>query len=548
MFYRDILKILGLYLLGLAAILLIPLGVAIYFEYFADPATHPQPHSTLAFLKTIIACLSIASVFYLIGKDTSGHLHRREGLAAVVLIWFLTPAIGALPFYFSNTFESYIHSYFEAVSGLTTTGSSVMKAKQYNEQGEEIPIIQKFSGIHPTTYIYFGTITPVRDAAGKIILEGVEAVSLAVLFWRSFIQWLGGLGVIVLFVAILPLLGIGGKLLFQAEVPGPIKDSLTPRIKETASLLWKIYLSLTFFETILLMATNQKMPLFDALCITFSTLSTGGLSIKNASIGGYHDLATDWVTLLFMLFGSINFSIYFYAIRKQLYRAYEPELFLYLLLLTGSCWFTAYSIYGTEKELLTESLPSGIFNFAESIRYGFFQIISAQTSTGFATANYDIWPYSVQVLMIIVMYIGGMSGSTAGGAKVIRILLIFKIVQYKVESIFRKETVRTLRVGGKEIDYNAAMMVLSFFIILVTISLLSISTFIFNGIDPETAIGLTSAMINNCGLSFRAAGPTGSCALLSTFDMIHSSIIMVLGRLEFFAVLALLVPAFWKES
>lgn len=352
----------------------------------------------------------------------------------------------------------------------------------------------------------------------------------------------------MLFVAILPLLGIGGKLLFQAEVPGPIKDSFTPRIKETASLLWTIYLGLTVAETAFLMLTNRAMPFFDAICITFSTLSTGGMSINNASIGGYGNNATDLVTLIFMFLGSVNFSIYFYAIRRQFYRAYEPELFLYLFLITGACWFTAYSIYGTEKDLLTGSGPSGVFNFTESIRYGFFQIISAQTSTGFATANYDTWPYPVQVLMIIVMYIGGMAGSTAGGIKVIRLLLIFKIVQYKVESIFRPDTVRSLRIGRREIDYNAAMMVLSFFVLMVVTSLISISTFIWNGIDPETSIGLTSSMINNCGLGFRAAGPTGSCAILSTFDMIHASTVMILGRLEFFAVLAILVPAFWKEA
>jgi trk system potassium uptake protein TrkH len=547
MFYRDILKILGLYLFGLSAVLLLPLTLAIYFEFFADPLTHPQPHSTYAFLETLAICLGVATLFYSVGKHTSGHLHRKEGLAAVVLVWLLTPAIGALPFYFSNTLQ-YIPSYFEAVSGLTTTGSTIMSAKKYNKEGEEIPVIQKFLGTQPKTYVYFGTITPVRDTQGRIILEGVEAVSLALLFWRSFMQWLGGLGVVVLFVAILPLLGVGGKLLFQAEMPGPLKDSLTPRIKETASLLWKIYLALTIFQITLLLITNEKMSFFEAVCMTFSTVSTGGFSIKNESLGGYHNLATDWVTLTFMLLGSINFSIYFYAIKKQLYRAYEPELFLYLALITLSCWFATYSLYGTEKQLLTETSPSGVFTFGESIRYGFFQMISAQTSTGFATANYDIWPYPVQVLMIITMYIGGMAGSTAGGAKVIRTLLIFKIVQYRVESIFRRESVRILRIQGKEIDVNAAMMVLSFFVILVTASLLSMSAFIFNGIDPETSIGLTSSMINNCGLAFRAAGPMGSLGFLSNFDMIHGAFIMILGRLEFYAVLALLVPAFWKET
>lgn len=179
MFYRDILKILGFYLFGLAGVLLIPLGVAAYFEFFAG---HPQPHSTLAFLGTILVCLTLAGAFTLVGKGTSGHLHRKEGLAAVVLMWVLTPAIGALPFYFSGTLTNYVQAYFEAASGLTTTGSTVMKAKAFNDKGQEIPIVQKFCGTHPTTYIYYGTIAPVRDSKGKIILEGVEAVSLGVVF------------------------------------------------------------------------------------------------------------------------------------------------------------------------------------------------------------------------------------------------------------------------------------------------------------------------------------------------------------------------------
>jgi trk system potassium uptake protein TrkH len=520
--------------------------MAIYFQFFDD--THLQPHSTIAFLDAFLICFSLGFLLYYFGRKASGHLYRREGLIAVVLIWFLTPLIGAIPFYLSGTLENPVQAYFEAASGLSTTGASVMTPKRFNSAGKEVPITKEFCGVHPEIYTYYGTIDPVRDPeTGIPIIEGIEAVSKALLFWRSFLQWLGGLGIIVLFVAILPLLGVGGKVLYQAEMPGPIKDSLTPRIKETASLLWKIYLGMSVAEVALLMITNADMTWFDSICITCSTLSTGGFSVKNASIGAYQNAATDWVVLFFMVVASINFSIYFYTLRGKFYKAYEPEFFLYLFMLSATCWFAAWYLVGSDKELLAG--PSGgVYSLSEAIRYGFFQIVSAHTSTGFAVANFDLWPYAVQVLMLIIIYVGGMSGSTAGGTKIVRHFMAFRIVLYKIESLFRPETVRTLRVGGRELDQNAVLMVMSFFVIVVGFSIFSIFFYMLDGIGPETSLGLTACMINNSGLAFRAAGPMGTFAFLSNFSMIMSSILMILGRLEFYAVLALFVPAFWRQN
>ncbi len=260
MLYREISRVLGQYLFGLTLILCLPLALSIYYEFISLPDSHPQPHSTIAFLNTILFSSAMSALLFYWGRLSKGVLYRREALALVAMIWFISAIIGGLPFYFSGTFEHFIDAYFEAMSGLTTTGASVMHAKAFNPStGAEIPHLVDSVYGSAITYEFFGTIQPVRDPeTGLILFQGIEAVSKGLLFWRSLMQWLGGMGIVVLFVAILPALGVGGRVLYQAEVPGPTKEAVTPRIKETASLLWKLYLGLTFLEIFLLLWTNQK--------------------------------------------------------------------------------------------------------------------------------------------------------------------------------------------------------------------------------------------------------------------------------------------------
>ncbi|NGX43495.1 MAG: Trk system potassium uptake protein TrkH [Chlamydiae bacterium] len=549
MLYKDICKILGYYLFGLAIALSIPFFLAAYFQFGADPSTHPQPHTTIDFFWSILACLALAGICRYIGRHSKGNLYRREGLVTVVIIWFLTPAIAGLPFYLSKTLEDPFHAYFEATSGFTTTGATTMQAKKYDpDTGDEIPIRKTFYGTHTTVYSYWGTITPVRDSkTNEILYEGIEAVSKALLFWRSFTQWLGGMGIVLLFVAILPVLGVGGKVLFQAEVPGPIKDSLTPRIKETASQLWKIYVGLSILQVILLMVTNHDLDWFDAITITFSTVSTGGFTAKTASIGAFNNVYTDWIIIAFMILAGINFSLYFYSLRGKFYRIYEPEFFLYLFLILFSSGLVVYFLVGTDKiPRLGET--EGVFSLEESIRYGTFQLVSAMTTTGFVTKDYDLWPATIQALMLIIMFVGGMSGSTAGGMKVARPYMLFYIAKYKVESLFRPETVRRQKLGKREIDTGSAIMVLCYFLIVISIAVSSTFIFIVDGIDPQSALSLVTLLINNIGIGFRMAAPTESFAFLSDFGLIFSSLLMVFGRLEFLAVLAVMVPAFWQQN
>lgn len=546
--FKDLCKILSIFVFGIAGTLLIPLCVACYYKFFLDPALHPQPYAIDAFLESVAICLVLGMWLRYCGRRSNRKMYLKEGIAAVVFLWVLAPALAALPFVLSGTLTNPLQAYFEMASGLTTTGATVMQAKSYDlKTGEEIPITRTFCGSPDVEYTFHGTIEPIRDPhTHEIVLSGIEAVGKGLLFWRSLTQWMGGVGIVVLFVAILPALGAGGRILFQAEVPGPMKDSITPRIKDAAIVLWKIYCFLTLVQIGLLMFTNAQMSLFDAITISFSTLSTGGFSVHSTSIGFYHDSWTEWIVLLFMILGGVNFTLYFYMFKGKFYRIYEPEFLCYLAIILSSTLIAIWKLVGTPKVLIG-GIPDGLFSWQEAARYGMFQVVSAQTSTGFATANYDTWPYAMQTLMLILMFVGGMSGSTAGGIKIMRHYMLFQIAQFKVESLFSPERVRTFRVADKEVDASSAIMVLCFFLIIITLSVLGTYIYILDGIDPQTSLGIVGCMVNNVGLGFRMAGPVESFAFLSNFGLMWSSILMIAGRLEFFAVLAVLTPHFWED-
>lgn len=532
MLYREIVRILGVMFVAFAAVLLIPLLLALYYQLSYPEVSYQGIPVAKDFLIAVVVSLVLGGILWKCGGQSKGVVYRREGIAAVVLIWFLIPALSALPLLTSGTIKNPFQAYFEMVSGFTTTGMSIMHAKKYDSAGKEIPIEYTVPGVIPVHYSFYGTITPFQDAASqKIIKEGVEAVSKPLLFWRSFTQWLGGGGIIVLFVAILPALGVGGKLLYQMEVSSQTSEGLTPRIKETAIQLWKIYLLLTLLQVGSLMATNHQLPLFEAVAVSFSTISTGGFSTQSSSIAGYHNVATEWVVIIFMILGSISFSLYYFLLKGNLYRLLQPELATFLVLLI---LFSGFSI--------------ATLGNAEPARASIFQLVSAQSSTGFFTSNYDIWPYPAQLLLIIAMYVGGMAGSTAGGIKVIRNIILFRSAQYRAESLFRPEQVRIFKVGSKEIGASTTLSVLCFFLVVIATSVLSTVLYVYDGIDPETAFSLTSCMLNNTGMGFRMAGSEFSCAFLSNFSLLLSSFLMIFGRLEYFAVLAFLIPSFWNEE
>jgi len=541
--YAEVSKIIGKLLFYFALILLIPLCIAVYYEYI-----HPtsKPNSILAFFLTIFACLSLSGIFLFFGKKAKGIFFRRESVLIVVMMWVLVTSISSLPFLFSKTLANPIDCIFETVSGLTTTGCSIMCPKKYESDGKtEIPYVKKNINFPNKNYIFYGNINPVKDIYGKVLYEGIEAVSYAVLFWRSFIQWLGGLGIVLLFLTILPALAVGGKFLLQAEMTGPIKETIAPRIKETASLLWKLYLGLTIIEVLCLIITNNKLNILDAFCITFSNLSTGGFSIKNDSIAGYHNYLTEWIIILFMFIGSINFALYFFCLRGKFYKIYEPDFFLYLfVVIIGSLlviiFLTGSNIYSIEGKF------EGIYTLKQAIREGTFHAISAQSSTGFITTDLTKWPHKTHLIMLMLMFIGGMSGATCGGIKTSRFYILYKILKNKIEEIFRPSIVRPLKIGKKEILRSTATTVLAFFCLVAFFAIFGTVLYIFDHVDSATAISTVGCMMNNVGFAFGVASPAISFAFLSNLSKLLSCFLMLLGRLEYFIILLVFSPSFWK--
>lgn len=547
MLYRDILKILGIYFMIFAAIMLIPFFLACYYQFFVESHLHPQPHSSLAFLVSIGVCFATGSIFYWFGRKSLGHIFKKEAVAIVVMVWFLTPVMAALPFVFSNTLSNPLQAYFEAVSGLTTTGSSVMEPKKYDAAGKEILITKTLDDIRKTTYSFYGTITPIRDPTTNAVLyTGVEAVNKALLFWRSFLQWMGGLGTVILFIAVFPFLGMSGKALYRSEMTGPIKEAITPRVGHATMQLWGIYTGLTVLQIFLLSWTNHKMEWLDSVTTAFGTLSGGGFSIRNDSIGYYHNATTDWIVVVFMILGSTKFTLFYHALRGQFYRIYQPELFVYLAILFVCSGIGTWALVGSQKVLLNGE-SAGVFSISEAIRYATFQIVSTQTSTGYVTISYDSWPYFIQAMMLILMFVGGMAGSTTGGMKVIRHCILFRLAQSKVESLFRTESVKQLKFGDQEIDSNTASSVLIFFWVAIAVAAFGTLLYILDGIDFDTAFSMIACMNNNVGVGFRMTGPSSSFAFLSDGSLLLSSILMIMGRLEFLVVLTVLVPSFWRK-
>ncbi len=506
---------------------------------------HPQPHSTYAFGWTLLICLSLALGLHLYGKGGNGQIHRRDGILLVVAIWLITCFIGALPFSISRTLSP-LNAYFEAMSGFTTTGATMLCAKAYNSDGIEIPHHITNVQVPDKTYSFYGTVPPIRDPqTGLVLHSGVEAVGQAILLWRSLMQWIGGLGIVVIFLSVLPALQVGGKFLYQVEMTGPIKEGVSPRVQSTSTQLWLLYLVLTTAEAILLYFTNHEMPLFDSICIALSNISTGGFSVRNESIAAYQSSATNWIVFIFMLAGSINFSLYFQAIRLKFKKLYAPDLFLFLGTALAGCLLVSLPLVGQNRADLIN--PSGVYSFGAALYEGSFQALSVQTSTGFVTANYNQWPFVSQMFMLLLMFIGGMSGSTAGGIKTSRFYILFKIVQHRLESIYRPDSVRTLRIGASEVDDKNALTVLSFFCIVAFFVVVGTVSLVIDGIDPETSLGLIACFLNNIGTAFRAAGPTDSFAFLSPISKILSIFWMLLGRLEYYVMLLLLLPSFWRN-
>lgn len=480
---RIVLRLLGL----LVCCIGLTMGFSLFWSfYYRDGSAFPL------FL-SICLTIGIGALLFSLGKFQKEELFRKEALAVVGLSWLLVPAVGALPFVFSHTLPNYIDAYFESMSGFTTTGSSV--------------------------------------------LTTIESVAPGILFWRSFTHWLGGMGIIVLFIAVLPFLGVGGRRLFSSEVSGPVSHGLTPRIKETALILWKIYILLSAIETALLVLCG--MNLFDALCHAFATMATGGFSTKNASVGYFRSLPVDLTIIAFMFLGGTNFALHYRLLkgerlshfRNAEWRAYVGTLLFSVLFISGHLW--VHQIY------------AGI---GETFRYVAFQVVSIMTDTGFTTANFNLWPPAAKGLLIVLMFVGGCAGSTSGGIKVIRIVTLLKIARFQLEKIYSPRTIRKIRVGGVAVEDEVTRATLSFFFIYILVFVIASLVILAMGLDLVSSASAVATTLNNCGPGLAKVGAVENFAHLPGISKMVLSLCMVIGRLELYSILILFVPMFWQRK
>ncbi|PKN24851.1 MAG: potassium transporter [Deltaproteobacteria bacterium HGW-Deltaproteobacteria-22] len=447
----------------------------------------------LAFAGSIVVCEALGGGLWWLGRDAQGRMYSREALAIVGVGWLVAAALGGLPYLFGGMFASPVDAYFESMSGFTTTGASV--------------------------------------------LADIESQSRGLVFWRSFTHWLGGMGIIVLFISILPYLGAGGKQLFKNESPGPDPRGLAPKIRDTASILWKIYVGLTIALTVILMV--QGMSFYDSLCHTFGTLATGGFSTRNASIGAYHSVGIEITVIFFMIVAGSNFSLFFLMWGrnwKALFK--DPEWRSYMLILTVA---TA----AITSNLWFESAVDGL---ATGLRDAAFSVASVMTTTGFVTADFDQWPHFSKAVLILLMFVGGCAGSTGGGLKVIRLMILWKIAWARIHKAYAPRAVTTLRIGGEVINAELQHTVLVFFLLFLSAFTMGTLVMTALGMDLISALSAVAATLNNIGPGMASVGPTNTYTDLPAVGKAVLSLLMVIGRIELFAILVLFSPGFWRKA
>ncbi|MGI6461242.1 MAG: TrkH family potassium uptake protein [Candidatus Hydrogenedentales bacterium] len=447
----------------------------------------------------------------LAGRNAPAEFHQREGLGLVGLSWILLAGLGGLPYLFSGVFSNPVDAYFECMSGFTTTGSTVMTAECF-------------------------TTTPK-----------------SILFWRSFTQWLGGMGIVVLFIAVLPYLGAGGKQLFKSESPGPDPRGLKPRIKDTASILYKIYFGFTIAQTAALMLCG--MSLFDALCHTFATLATGGFSTRAASIGAYDSVAIELVLLFFMVCAGSNFALHF-ALFAGNWRALfkDTEWRVYLAILAACTLAITVNLMGAEGSFPVGDSPlppqETVFfpSAGEALRHASFNVASVMTTTGFCTVDFNVWPNFSRMLLVALMFVGGCAGSTSGGLKVARVLILLKMAYARLEQTFRPKMVRVVRIGGHVVDESVQRTAYSFFVLYLMWFVAGSLFMSLLGLPFQTAVTSVAATLNNIGPGLGAVGAVENFSQLPAVGKAFLSLCMVLGRLELFSIMVLFVPSFWRRS
>lgn len=463
-----------------AALLLLPLLVSVLYG----------EKCLTAFALTVLISLAVGFGMTLLSNPDSKRIYAKEGFVIVALSWLLMSVIGALPFVISREIPNFFDAFFETVSGFTTTGASVV--------------------------------------------TNVEQLSHGVLFWRSFTHWVGGMGVLVFIMAIVPSSTDRSIHIMKAEVPGPIVGKLVPRVRQTARILYLIYIVMTVVMVVFLVCGG--MPVFESLLHAFGTAGTGGLAIKADSVASYSPYL-QWVITIFMLLFGINFNLFYFLLLRRFSTVFKNgELWTYLginIAATAIIAFNIYGIYGSVEE---------------SIRLSAFQVSSVCTTTGFATADFNQWPELSKAVLFLLMFIGGMAGSTAGGLKTSRIVLMFKTVRREFSRMLHPRSVSVVKLDGKQVDDVTLRSVSSYFLLYVGLYVLCFVLITFDNFDFEASFTAVSACLNNVGPGFGVVGPMGSFSGFSALSKTVLSFAMLFGRLEIYPLLIALSPSTWTKK
>lgn len=434
-----------------------------------------------------------ASLGLYVLTSKEGEATNREGILITTLSWVVAAGFGALPFYFYGTFPTYTDCYFEAMSGFTTTGSSV--------------------------------------------LADIEAQPAGILFWRDLMHWIGGMGIVVLSLAILPVLGAGGMQLFKAEVPGPTADKLVPRLRDTATRLYGIYAVISAAEVVLLLLGG--MSLFDSLTHMFGTMGTGGFSPKNASVGHYKSAYVDLVVSAFMFIAGANFMLHYTALARRDFGGYvrDEEFRFY----SGAVGFLTVTV--AINLTMARVYPASF----EALRHALFSVVSITTTTGFATEDFEKWPTYGHYVLLLLMFLGGCAGSTGGAIKCVRVWVLLKIAGNQVFRIVHPKAVRTVRYNGRIVPPDVLSGIQSMFVLYMAVFLLSSLALAWLGYDTITAISATAATLGNIGPGLGTVGPVENYAHFSLLAKWICSFNMLVGRLEVYSVVVLFFPEFWRK-
>jgi len=481
--YRLVIKVISILLLIISGFMLIPTAIALFLN---------ENKVFNAFI-IVIAFTIIVSLFfiYTFRDKKERTMLTRDGFLFVTFSWVFVSLIGALPFYLSGAIPSFADAYFETMSGFTTTGAS--------------------------------------------ILTNIEGLPQSLLFWRSLTHWLGGMGIVVLAVAILPMFGIGGLQLIKAEAPGPTVDKITPRIAETAKLLWFIYFGFTITETILLMFGG--MSLFDALTHSFATLATGGFSTKNGSVAQFNSAYIDGVITFFMVMAGINFILHYRLLTGRMkFLIKDSEFKAYIAIFLIASVLITFNLYGVTYKTI-----------GASFRYASFQVATIITTTGFASADFEKWPYFSQAILFILMFVGGCSGSTGGGIKVIRLVTLLKQAINEMKYLIHPRAVFTLRISGNIVKKNVVYSISGFFYLYIF--MLLVTTLVISTAEENLLTSFTTALatVGNIGPGFGKVGPSKNYAFYPAYIKWFLSFAMLVGRLELYTVLVIFTPRFWDR-